>query len=490
MQIKYLLHGIVAITLALTLTACPEEVEVSKEAGITFFGIPNQNGFIEFQNRYFTISAEPIDGYYEITNDKPFPYGALNDSLYFTFFALSGNTVITTIQTDSAGVPKDSIVQIASQSIKLPFKPDPVILRTFAPDLNYSKQYKIIVSEDTYNPDQVNWAGPDVLAEIPFNPEGFYQAYSLGNTVFVMYGMPIEVDGVIENKLYSSTDGKSWSEHTLSDGNYPSGIYHAFSRLKDKIVCFSSLQMDETGHYIASDAIWTSTNGIDWQKETSSLSLGMHAFHSIKNLNGTLYAFGGTEVVPGQTSLEKALYDTTYTEMDVTYKFPPEASLSIYKYDGTNWSTSSELTALEMPSRFTASSYAKGRIYSVNGESSANGLISSNTWATETGEYWLRTANQSSNALEGATLVNFNPYLWRIGGKDETGTVMGIMETVDDGASWFAVSKDNRPNVDIPENIKPTYDHASIIDAIGRLWIIGGKNIDGGVTDVWVATKN
>lgn len=490
MQVKYFLYSIVALAFTVVFTGCFETAELSKDVGITAFGIPNQNGYLELQSRAFTVAEEPGEEYYEITNEKPFPFGALDDSLRFSFRTLNSNAVTTTIQVlDTNGVYVDSIIQVTSNSTILSFK-TPVVLKVYAQDPEFTKEYRVSISEDTVNPDKVAWQTPGELAEIPFDPQGFYKAYSIGATVFVMYGMPNESAGILENKLFSSSDGLSWTEHPLTAGTFPAGIYHSFNSLKDKVYCFSSLQMNDVGEYVASDGVWSTTDGITWQKENTGLSLGGFAFHSINKLNGKLFAYGGTKVVDGQTELEKALYDTIYTDFEVTYKFPPQASFAIYEFDGTNWSQSSETTSLAMPARFMANSYAKGRIYIVNGESPADGLISTNTWATETGDYWLRTAYQSSDQLEGATLVNYNPYLWRIGGKNADGTLRGIMETVDDGYSWFDVDETIRPVAAPPATFMPRYDHVSVVDSQNRLWIIGGKTAEGGSNEVWIASKN
>lgn len=492
MQVKYVFYSIALAAISVLLPACLKTTELSKDVGITAFVIPNQNGYIELLTRSFTIDTEPIDGYYNITNNEPFPFGSLDDSIKFVFYTENNNAVTTTIQViDTAtNAYVDTTVQVISNSTRLPFKNREVFLKVFAQDANYTKDYRILITVDETNPDKVDWTRPDELAEIPFDPNGFYKAYAIGSTVFVMYGMPDETSGIIENKLFSSTDGTSWTEHNLTAGNYPSGIYQAFNSLNGKVYCFSSLQMNDSGEYIPSNAVWSTSDGINWQQENTGLSLGDYAFHAFNKLNGKLYAFGGTKVVPGQTSLEKALYDTIYTSAGTTYKFPPAASFSIYSFDGTTWAKSTEVTALAMPARFMASSYAKGRIYCVNGESPADGLISSNTWATETGDYWLRTAYQTSERLEGATLVNYSPYLWRIGGKNENDSISGVMETVDDGDNWFDVDETSRPVAAPPADFTPRYDQISIVDSSNRLWIIGGKTASGGTKEVWMAHKN
>lgn len=479
------------IVVAITFSGCLNtSTELSTECAIIYLDVPNQNGYIELEAREFTISdIEDEDGFYLITNEEPLPYGALSDSIYTRYYTENNNLVTHTFQyLDSLDELKDSVIVMVSnsESYKLDYTKD-IVFEVFAQDPNYVKRYKIRMTVDEENPEEILWNKME--GSIPFDLNGYYTAYSVGEKVFVLWGQPDETSGVISNELYSSIDGSSWTQHDLTDGTFPEGIYHAIGTYQDEVICFSSLNMNESGEYFADNTVyWKTTDGIHWSSDTIKVNTPDFAFHSLAYLNGTLFAFGGTKVMFGEKEIENALYDNGKV---------PEGSYHIYSYDESGWSRLNKLLPEEMASRFGGLSAAKGRIYLTNGEI-ANGTAEQvrDVWATETGDYWLNTGQESTTPLYGSQLTYYNNHLWRIGGYENENNTINLSvlsETIDDGDTWFEVNQETRPYTAPPEDFLSRYNHQSLIDAQKRLWVIGGlfkdlvNDKDTPLNEVWIA---
>ena len=65
-----------------------------------------------------------------------------------------------------------------------------------------------------------------------------------------------------------------------------------------------------------------------------------------------------------------------------------------------------------------------------------------------------------------------------------------VIETVNDGHTWFGIDAETSPYNYPPDNFTGRYNHQSLVDTKNRLWIIGGKTIENGTTinlnEVWI----
>lgn len=500
MKLKNIFYGLTSIVLLVLFTACPSTTpETSTEVGITAFRIPNQKGYLDLAAHEFIIKEDPNTSgdsntpgkNYIIYNTDPLPYGVLSDSLICIVYALGSNPVYMTYSVfDTVELtPILRTFQVTSNVTKVPFFSSPRFTTSTA-DPNTKKSYLFVFSEETIHPDEVTWNRyKDVL---PIDLSGHYTAYSIDSTVFILWGKPNENTGLMSNKLFSSKNGATWQEHSLLNKSYPEGIMHSIGKLNDKIICVSSLSFNNNGEYEANnDIIWSTVDGINWEKEMTGINVGDTAFQSVEKLNGKLYVYGGTAVIPGQKELTKALYTSN---PNGAYTITPKGANSIYTFDGNNWTTSSMQLPIEMPSRFASTCYANGRIYNVNGEIAGTSNLTWDVWVTENGTYWLKSGSESTVPAWKSTLVSFSNLIWNVGGIYSNDAIPVIYETVDDGASWFMANEDNRPYMAPPLTFSGRWGHQSIVDAYDRLWIIGGNTgsrstVQPTLNEVWIAQK-
>lgn len=100
------------------------------------------------------------------------------------------------------------------------------------------------------------------------------------------------------NEVWSSTDGKAWSQETKHAGWTP--------RLASAIVEFKGKMwiLGGTENYYFGDAsslkndVWSSEDGKSWKQETANAGWAPRAYHQAAVLNGRIYVFGGGNYVP------------------------------------------------------------------------------------------------------------------------------------------------------------------------------------------------
>ena len=94
----------------------------------------------------------------------------------------------------------------------------------------------------------------------------------------------------IKNDVWSSSDGKSWKLETPHAGWSPRA-YHQAAVLNDRIYVFGG--GNYLPEYSATNDVWSSADGVNWQQETSSAPWHERLWFSTVVYRGKIWVLGG-----------------------------------------------------------------------------------------------------------------------------------------------------------------------------------------------------
>lgn len=118
------------------------------------------------------------------------------------------------------------------------------------------------------------------------------------------------------------------------------------------------------------------------------------------------------------------------------------------------------------------------KMWIAGGSNSVNGIpqYKSDVWRSTDGSIWTQATSQAEfGARTEATLLSFNGYLWMIGGTNSSGAITdGVVYRSTNGLTWQYVSS----------NLPAVYAHGATVftdpaDSVAKMWIVGGRNSAG-----------
>src|SRR5262249_52979091 len=114
------------------------------------------------------------------------------------------------------------------------------------------------------------------------------------------------------NEVWASTNGKDWEQATASAGWTPR-CAAALVEFKDEMFLLGGTELYYYGDEKSlKNDVWKSKDGKDWQLVTDSAGWSPRAYHQAAVLNGKLYVFGGGNYDP--PPLHQAKNDVWVTE--------------------------------------------------------------------------------------------------------------------------------------------------------------------------------
>ncbi len=331
----------------------------------------------------------------------------------------------------------------------------PVKLKVWAPDGVTTKNYTVEIKIHKIDPDSIQYK------ELKNNESSLNYADEstiLFNEQFYTY---IKNAGSIQ--LYKSSDAISWSDITSSLNGLPSdAVVKNIKPYKDGL-CVNT----ESGY------IYISTDGLTWKKLSTA--------ENVVNLLGSLKTLSSAEII------EKIIF---IMKKDGKYLFA-SANENQLLYN----------TVKEVPddfpikSTFSAFTYEKALIphLVVLGGYTMDGAILNTVWTTtsaEGGLSWGKLSQNivSSSLIEGFNAFYYNSQIFLMNGKYmvEGNYNNSVYYSADGGISWKkAINKYLPPS---------TYDWrtgASVcVDKNNYFYILGGKNENQILTDIWNARLN
>ncbi len=408
--------------------------------------IPNLN------NAKFTLEFDPLVGDSVIVNLDSLPCNTRIDSVFPTFTFKSTSAQYLIYGNDST-IPLDGKDTIDFTK--------PVRVKNYAANQDSSRTYTVKVNVHKVEPELYVW---NKLSDAVDAHDATSQKAIIFNDTIFYY-----LNNGTEAYLYKSTDGKSWSEQSVSGlpVNTP---------LNDMQLFNGKLYLTQNG-----DKVYSSSDRRNWTLKTNP----DYQFKSLLfNLDGKLWA-------------------VVQSKADLSYRFANTT-------DGSEWIIRGEIPA-NFPVKDFASIAFSGRTGKskvlVAGGYSKDGSLLKNNWSSEDGAYWVdfSTENHSLDSLMiGATVISYDKKLFVFGKYvNKKGVVVPhFKQSIDEGFSWQTPDTTyNRLPVGFEARdyqsvvvLKPrgyySTDTREQIEASNRIFILGGKTATSVKTDVWTGKLN
>lgn len=343
-----------------------------------------------------------------------------------------------------------------------------------ANEVNF-RVYPIKVNVHKVEPKLYQW---NKIADDIYSNSGNVQKAVYFKNTFFLY-----VCSETNNYLYTSTDGKAWTNKTTSLKN-PSlncnirGITEFNSKL----------------YMLGPDAkIYSTADGYEWTAQNGDISESNYKFQQL------LFVLNGK------------LWSVLKSNTGDTYRFANSS-------DAKTW-----LVYNQIPSDFPISDFSALTFASrtnkpkalVAGGYNASGQLLKNVWSTENGSYWVdfSTENSTLGPIAGASIIAYDSKLLLFGGVRQNQSIIdstSYLISIDEGLSW------SRPDslynclrqMNISSTGDTTYvnytprayvsavnvvkDHSSLGYSDYLIYLIGGVNPDKTVVykDVWLGKLN
>ncbi|WP_194768165.1 DUF6242 domain-containing protein [Tamlana sp. I1] len=448
-KLKYLFSLVILSGLLLTTSCSKDDEPASNLTGFTSFGFTNDL----IKDYPFTVDNTN----FVIKNTDSLPYQFDASALIAQFSVISGSKV------DIAGVSQTSGVTVNDFS-------NDVTYTVTAEDGVTERTYTVEVNIAQTNPEGVQWSqkSPNAFDNTFETQEYFY----LNGKHWVVLGKRfVWFQTSPESKLYSSTDGISWTEETPT-GDFPVGYDHNIVVANNKAYVVGYISGVDTwgaDQPTLEKNLFTTEDGISWTKSEDALDVA-RIYSPGYNVDETIYAFAGN-LQGGFGSFTNA--------RPIGAPFYPPAGISpstLVSTNGTSFTPSADYSA-EMPKRVYGAGYVyEGKMY-VAGGIGADGFPLNDVWSSTDGVTWSLVSEGAFTARRGSSAVTYDGKVWLFGGQLEDGQVSTDMLVSEDGGVTFSpVPADQL----LPSNYKARLNADISVDADGNLWIIGGET----VTDV------
>ncbi|MCK0131401.1 DUF6242 domain-containing protein [Flavobacteriaceae bacterium F08102] len=466
----------VGIIGTLVTTSCSDDGEsLSDLTGILSFGFTDEiaKDFIfEVDNSNFVIK-----------NNDSLPYQFDVSQLTAQFTTIEGSTVTVN------GIP-----QISGQTTN-DFS-SPVTYVVTAEDGKTTKTYTVDLAVAQLNPEGLKWnqASPNAF-DASYDSQAYF---TIANKHFMIVGKTKTSDV----KLYSSTDGKTWTEETIT-GDFPAGTNHNIVVRDNVAYVVGFIEMSDPyglgiPEYYQQDLsidLYSTTDGLTWTKTEGALGSGEgwgKVFYGRVNtpsfnLDNTIYAVGGNTPVFQNFNGGKGEGGVFYPPANVKNN-------TLISTDGVTFTESEDYTA-EMPRRTHAASFIKdGKMYIVGGLTRP-GIPLSDVWSSTDGVTWTQVSDGAFPARFKASTIVYDDKIWMFGGILIDGTnPKDILVSSDNGVTWETAAEDQA----LPDNFKARCNAKVVVDNDGNLIIMGGESSvlgDEGLeyttlTDIWIGKLN
>ena len=256
---------------------------------------------------------------------------------------------------------------------------------------------------------------------------------------------------VTVNKHKIEPDSIIWSKSIINENNINS---IKSSGYKEHIYLFLSNNNSET-------KIYKSDTGHDFTLIHSQKDLNINYKKSIihnekcfatSSDNKSLYYLDLSDINSGFKSIELPenseiidLWGILNGKLYTTIKLDNPQYMS---FDGSTW-TEEECNMLEeLTTLGSAKINNNNTLYIISG--TLNGQLTNNILATQDGNYWINTINQTDTLqyepVENACVVDYYNYFYLCGGKNKEGKIATSYYSKNDGYSWLPLKSYQRPS--------------------------------------------
>lgn len=253
------------------------------------------------------------------------------------------------------------------------------------------------------------------------------------------------------NKHTVEPDSIIWSQNQLIENNISS---IKSSSYQDEIYLFISKNNGEV-------IVYKSNSGTDFTQVYSKPDLNVNFYKSIihnekcfvsSNDNKSLYYIDLSNITSDPTLIElpenSEIIDLWGILNGKFFATLSAGSPTYMSFNGTEWTEERCNMLDELTTLGSTKINNDNTLYIISG--SLNGALTNNVLATQDGNYWINTINQSDTLLYepvmNACIVDYYTYFYLCGGTTENGDIATSYYSKNDGYSWSPLKSYQRPS--------------------------------------------
>lgn len=273
----------------------------------------------------------------------------------------------------------------------------PIIISTVAGNKKRTATYTVTLNQHKIEPDSIIWQ------------ESYINEYNITSINSCEYNKQIYVfinNDKSETKIYNSNTSDNFTlvhSNTDLDINFYKSIIHNGK-------CFATSSDNKSLYYL----------------DLSNITSGFKLIELPEN----------SEIIDLWGILSKKLFATLRSD-----------SPKYMSFDGTEWKEEICNRLDELTTLGSAKINNSNTLFIISG--SLNGNLTNNVLATQDGNYWINTINESDTLLyepvENACVVDYYNYFYLCGGKNKEGKIATSYFSKNDGYSWSPLKSFQRP---------------------------------------------
>lgn len=436
---SFLYVGIVALLLFSSCLGNSEnEVTLSSEAYFLSLTFAENDSIPNLEDAVFTLEWDSQLQDSIIVNLDSLPYQTRIDSVFptFTFYSSSGAYYVYTNISN-----EDSLVLITSKDT-IDFTV-PMRIQNTSSDGEKTVDYGLKVNVHQVEPELYVWE----------NITGIVSAFAANQGVAILNN----------NFYYYLNNGITTDLYTASIDNYTNAWTKSTVSGLPGVVSLRQIQVfNNTMYLFAGDGkVYSSSDGYSWSGNTIP---GYNTVELLFTFDSKLWG-----IVENESSNEN--YFATTSDGDTwTVGDKLDADFPVEKFASIAFNTKYNLKRALVYGGYTANN---------------SGTISSNVWSYN-GERWTNfSRNNNYDALEGASLVNYDNKLFLIGEHQDT---IYFKESIDEGLRWKTPDTlyNKLPEAYTVRGFQSALVHPTEL----KIMLFGGKSDTDIYNDLWTARLN
>lgn len=274
-----------------------------------------------------------------------------------------------------------------------------------------------------------------------------HQIVDLNGTLFMIGGIR-GIDRL--NEVWTSTNGSTWTQVTTVGNIFTPRNGHQVVVFDNKMWVIGGFTPNGR-----SNEVWSSSDGASWTQATTSGIFSARADHAAVVFNNMIYVVGGSD-----GSMLNDVYRSS---------------------NGSTWTQVTTSGNLFTPRQAHTLTVFNGKMTLIAGaDLDGDQLLRyrNDIWTSTDGATWTETSVTGNLFVERwihGTIVH-DGHLWVIGGDDDSGNRYNDVWTSPDGATW------TQQTGSAPFDVR---DQMALFILNNALWISGGSNNNGILTDIW-----
>ena len=260
--------------------------------------------------------------------------------------------------------------------------------------------------------DGKNWVS---ITAAGWTPRQGHQALSHNGRLYVLGGYgDRENSSFYRNDVWSSADGKNWSQET-AHADWARRYLHQAVSHNGRLYVLGGFGDRENGSSFRND-VWSSADGKNWSQETDNAGWTRRIIHQALSHNGRLYVLGGSEST------------SPYYLNDVWSSA-----------DGKNWSQETAHADWTLREGHQAVSH-NGRLYVLGGRDNNYNYLN-DVWSSADGKNWSQETNNAKwTGRQRHQALSLNDRLYVLGGSG--GGRQNDVWSSADGKNWSRETDD------------------------------------------------